>query len=362
MTIVNEYFPQTIFPPGETLKEKLEEMNMGPKEFALRTGKPEKTIIAVLQGTSAITADMSVLFEQVTLIPAHYWLNHQRHYDEFVAKGKRKKIIQQSVQWAKQFPLAEMIKKQWLPQVSTVQDKTAALLNFFGFSSHTAWKKYYFKQQLKVAFSISLEKTNEPYAISVWLRKGDLQAAQLNAGAYSNKKLKEALPSLKQLMASQSLNFFQQLQTICLSAGVKVVHTPAIKKAPIAGATRWINDTPIIQLSSHYKRNDHFWHTFFHEIGHVLLHGKKAIFLEEVAYANKDQNKEKEADTFAHKYILTAEDEEAIKAATLKDKKDIAHLANQLNTSPAILVAKLHQQKRINASWVKEWIHPVVFE
>jgi plasmid maintenance system antidote protein VapI len=62
MTIVNEYFPQTIFPPGETLKEKLEEMNMGPKEFALRTGKPEKTIIAVLQGTSAITADMSVLF------------------------------------------------------------------------------------------------------------------------------------------------------------------------------------------------------------------------------------------------------------------------------------------------------------
>ena len=35
---------------------------------------------------------------------------------------------------------------------------------------------------------------------------------------------------------------------------------------------------------------------------------------------------------------------------------------NQLNTSPAMVAAKLHQLKRINASWVKEWIQPVVFE
>jgi len=39
----NQYFPQVVFHPGETLIEKLEEMRMGPKEFALRTGKPDKT-------------------------------------------------------------------------------------------------------------------------------------------------------------------------------------------------------------------------------------------------------------------------------------------------------------------------------
>jgi hypothetical protein len=31
-----------IFHPGETLAEKLAEMKMGPKEFAVRTNKPEK--------------------------------------------------------------------------------------------------------------------------------------------------------------------------------------------------------------------------------------------------------------------------------------------------------------------------------
>jgi predicted transcriptional regulator len=50
MSMQNRYFPSMVFHPGETLTEKLEEMEMGPKEFALRTDKPEKTIIAVMKG------------------------------------------------------------------------------------------------------------------------------------------------------------------------------------------------------------------------------------------------------------------------------------------------------------------------
>jgi len=68
----NQYFPQSITHPGITLKEKLEELEMGPKEFALRSGKPEKTITAILKGESSITADMAVQFENVTIIPANY--------------------------------------------------------------------------------------------------------------------------------------------------------------------------------------------------------------------------------------------------------------------------------------------------
>ena len=128
---------------------------MGPKKFALRTGKPEKTISAILNGGSAITPDMAVQFENVTRIPAHFWMNHQRGFDEFVAREKRQAVIEQAVEWAKKFPLAEMIKKQWLPQAATIQEKTMEMLAFFGFSNHTAWEDYYFKQQLKVAFRIS---------------------------------------------------------------------------------------------------------------------------------------------------------------------------------------------------------------
>jgi len=300
----NQYFPQSVPHPGETLKEKLEEMIMGPKEFALRTGKPEKTIIAIIKGDSSITPDMAVQFESVTRIPANFWMNHQRNYDEFIAREKRQTVIQEAVKWAKQFPLTEMIKKGWLPSVTTIQEKTIEMLAFFGFSNHTAWEDYYFNQQLKVAFRISLSQTCEPYAISAWLRKGELQAMDLKAKDYSEKKFKEALPKLKAIKANYPDGFFNQLQSICLKAGVKVVHTPRINKAPISGSTRWINDTPFIQLTEQFNDSNSFWFTFFHEAGHILLHGKKDIFLEKVEYSDKDLIKEKEADEFATKWML----------------------------------------------------------
>jgi addiction module HigA family antidote len=310
----NQYFPQSVPHPGETLEEKLEEMQMGPKEFALRTGKPEKTIIAVLKGESSITPDMAVQFESITRIPAHFWMNHQRGYDEYMARVKRKIVIQDAVAWAKQFPLADMIKKGWLPKVTTIQEKTMELLAFFGFSNHTAWEDYFYNQELKVAFRISLAKTEEPYAISAWLRKGELQAAALKAKEYSDKKFKDALPEIKSILTNHPDGFFPQLQSICLEAGVKVVQTPSINKAPINGATRWLKDTPFIQLTDRYKRNDVFWFTFFHEAGHILLHGKKDIFLEQVTYSDKDPIKEKQADDFAVKWTFSAAKETEILA------------------------------------------------
>lgn len=358
----NQYFPQSVPHPGETLAEKLEEMGMGPKEFALRTGKPEKTIIAVLKGESSITPDMAVQFENVTKIPANFWMNHQRGFDEYIAREKRKATIDEAVAWAKQFPVADMIKKGWLPQVATIQEKTMELLAFFGFSNHKAWEEYYFKQQLKVAFRISLAQTNEPYAISAWLRKGELQTATLAAKDYSEKKFKEALPVLKSMMATHPEDFFNQLQRICLEAGVKLVHTPCIIKAPISGSTRWLNDTPFIQLSGRYNRNDSFWFTFFHEAGHILLHGKKDIFLEKVEFSDKDQLKENEADEFAIKWTLTSDEEAEIIAAAPLREEDIRIFAKKFNTHPAIIIGRLQHKKLIPYSLGREFFEPVIFE
>ena len=358
----NQYFPQSRPHPGETLAEKLEEMEMGPKEFALRTGKPEKTIIAILKGDSSITPDMAVQFENVTKIPANFWMNHQRGYDEFVAREKRQTVIEEAVTWAKQFPLADMIKKGWLPPVATIQEKTMEMLAFFGFSNHTAWEDYYFKQQLKVAFRISLAQTNEPYAISAWLRKGELQAAELEANDYSEKKFKEALPELKSIMAQHPEGFFNQLQSICLEAGVKVVHTPCINKAPISGSTRWLNDTPFIQLTGRYNRNDSFWFTFFHEAGHILLHGKKDIFLENLDYSDKDMQKEQEADEFAIKWTLTEDEEVEILAAAPLSEEDIREFARQFNTHPAIIIGRLQHKRLIPFTAGKQFMAPVEFD
>ena len=321
MTKENQYIPSIVFHPGETLGEKLEELNMGPKEFALRSGKPEKTIIAILHGKSAITPDMAVQFENVTKIPANFWMNHQRSFDEFQARLKRQAVIEAATDWAKQFPLSDMITKGWLPERSTIEEKTMELLAFFGFSNHNAWEEYYFNQQLKVAFRISLAQTKEPFAISAWLRRGEIQAAYLNANEFSEKKFKAALQKLKSISSNPLKDSFQFVQTICLEAGVKVTYTPCIANVPIDGATRWLNDTPLIQLSDQTHPIDHFWFTFFHKAGHILLHGKKEIFLENLDYADKNMGKEQEADEFARKWMMLEDEESELIASAFSHKK-----------------------------------------
>ena len=358
----NQYHPQIAFHPGETLAEKLEELGMGPKEFAVRTGKPEKTVIAILNGNSSITPEMAVQFEHVLKIPAHFWLNMQLAYDEFIARKERHKRLAESAAWAKRFPIAEMVKRGWLPAKTTIEEKTSDLLAFFSLSSHAAWEDYYINQQLKVAFRISLAHTKEPYAISAWLRKGELQAAELPTKPYNEKGFKDVLPEIKCIMAKHPDNFFKLLQTLCLEAGVKVVHTPCISKAPIDGSTRWLNDTPLIQLSGRYKRSDIFWFTFFHEAGHILLHGKKDIFLESIEYTDKDNQKEMEADNFAIKWTLSKGEEQKIVQQGSVSTDDVFAFAEKFNTHPAIIVGRLQHEGLVSYSFGRQFIEPVEFE
>jgi len=345
MATVNEFYTNIAFHPGETLAEKLVELRMGPKEFAIRTGKPEKTIIAILKGDSSITPEMAVLFESVLKIPASFWIKRQFSFDEFKAREKRAIAIEEAKDWAKCFPIADMVKCGWIGLQTKAEDKVASLFNFFGLSSPDAWENYFFNQQLKVAFRISLAHTKEPYAISAWIRQGEIQASHLHCCAYSEAHFKKALQEIKTIMATQPDDFFEQLQTICLACGVKVVYTPCIKKAPLSGATRWIDENPLIQLTGRYKQNDRFWFTFFHEAGHILLHGKKEIFLEDIEYSEADLQKEKEADAFAINWTFSNEEEEEVLDATPLTIQIIQEFAKKFNTHPAMIIGRFHKKE-----------------
>lgn len=348
MATVNEFYTDIAFHPGETLAEKLEELKMGPKEFAIRTGKPEKTIIAILKGDSAITPEMAVLFESVLKIPANFWIKRQFSFDEYKAREKRAVAIEEAKDWAKCFPIADMVKCGWLNARTKAEEKVEELFHFFGVSSPDAWKDYFFNQQLKVAFRISLAHTKEPYAISAWIRQGEIQASQLHCGAYSEAKFKKALKEIKTIMATQPDDFFEQLQQLCLACGVKVVYTPCIKKAPLSGATRWIDDNPLIQLTGRYKQNDRFWFTFFHEAGHILLHGKKDIFLEDIEYSEADLQKEAEANDFAVEWTFSNEQEQEVLDAIPLTIESIQEFAKKFNTHPAMIIGRFHKKELLH--------------
>ena len=92
----NQFTPTIVFHPTETLLvEKLSEIGIDIKEFALRTGISEKTIIAILNKETPLTSEMAVLFENITKIPAGFWINKQTRYNEYIAGENRKYTILQ---------------------------------------------------------------------------------------------------------------------------------------------------------------------------------------------------------------------------------------------------------------------------
>jgi HTH-type transcriptional regulator/antitoxin HigA len=56
--------------------------------------------------------------------------------------------------------------------------------------------------------------------------------------------------------------------------GVIFLIIPNLEKTYTDGSACWVNKNPVIALTGRYKRNDNFWFTLAHEIGHDLLHAR----------------------------------------------------------------------------------------
>lgn len=294
--------------PGETLKEKLMEMSMSVKEFALRTGKPEKSVIDIIDGTQSVTTETALLMEKVTWIPAGFWLAKQRNYDEYVLRQKTSRHGGNELAWLRTLPLQEMVEKGWLELGETDSDQVEKALHFFGVASPAAWKDVYFLQKLKVAFRISLGKTANPGAVAAWLRRGEIQSMDMYLDRrYAPKRLKSLLPEISLLLQSPPDTVIGRLTALLADAGIKLLFTESLSGVPIKGATRWIYGWPSIQLLSERQEYEDFRFTVLHEIGHILLHGKKDIFLEQAGFTPDDDpaytKKEQEADVFARKWM-----------------------------------------------------------
>lgn len=95
--------PQSFTHPGITLNEKLMEIGMNVKEFALLLDMPEKTIQDLIKKERSISPEIALKFEKVLNIPAKFWLNYQENYNNAKAKTKieNKKLFLKNIKMKK---------------------------------------------------------------------------------------------------------------------------------------------------------------------------------------------------------------------------------------------------------------------
>lgn len=341
----NQFIPDYAIAPGEILEDELGLRSMTQRELSEKTGLSLKHISQIINGKAPITPETALSFERVLGMTARYWLNLEMLYQEALVRIADKEKLESHAKWAQQFPTLILQKLGFTQKHKDISQKVDSLLRFFGVGSPDEYNVVWGK--VSVQYRQDSRANICQHSCAAWLRAGEVQAHKISCSNYSADGFKKALTEVKQLTQETDPKIFiPKLVDICSKVGVAVVFIPCFPNTGISGATHWLSSNKaVIQLSLRYKTNDHLWFTFFHEAGHILLHGKKKLHLEYNSnYLQPEE--ESEANDFAQKQLIPR----AIWKKILDEKKYhsetyIKTIAKELGISDGIIVGQLQHHK-----------------
>jgi addiction module HigA family antidote len=336
------FSPDYAVAPGQQLAKVLAFRGMSQAELAARIGRPQKTINEIVKGKAAITPDTALQLERALGISAQTWNGLEANYQLQMAEQRDRARLEEYVSWAERLPIAELRKRQKLAEADSKIDLVKVCLKFFGIDSPDSLPG----SSTVASFRKSPAFEPDDLAMCAWLRLGELEAEGIECQPFDRARFRSLLDDLRKLTRETDLQRVKRvLQDECSKCGVAVAFTTELRHTHVSGAARWIApDKAMIQLSCRYKSDDHFWFTFFHECGHVLLHGKKDGFLE-----GKDINtqEEEEANDFASNHLIPRQAlVNLMKERPLSADRLVAFAA-QVGVSPGIVVGQLQKRRRL---------------
>ncbi len=334
--------PDYVVAPGATLKETLDTKGISQVQLAQRTGLTEKTVSQIINGIAPISFDTAEKLEMVTSVPASFWNRREVGYRQGLARRKQLAELAESEAWLKEIPLGELIDRKFVEPSDDPGTLVHRVLQFFGVSSVSAWRDTLLKPA--VQYRGNKAQAKYPGFVAAWLRMGQLQAEEIDCGEFDGQKFRRLLQEDLRALTTTSANVWRaRLPELCAQAGVVTVLTKEIPKASVSGAARWLpkRDVPLIQVSLKYKTDDQLWFSFFHEAGHVLLHGKRKFYVD---YGISDETiEEREANAFARDLLIPPQ--HAGQLPYLRSKASIRRFASSIGVCPGIVVGRLQNDE-----------------
>jgi addiction module HigA family antidote len=333
----NKYAPTVVTPPGETLRDLLEERGIPQAELAARMGRPKKTISEIMNGKAAITPETALQLELVLGVAASFWTVRESNYREYLARQEQNARLARQRRWLERFPLRTMIRLGWIRENKDPAAQVKALLEFFGVASPEQWKALFAGYQ--VAFRRSSAFKSDDRALAAWLRAGVLQAQSIRCEPYDRILFLDRLAEARHLTVEPPEIFQPQLTDLCAGAGVAVAFIPELPGSRASGATQWLSPSKaLIQLSLRYRTDDHLWFTLFHEAAHILFHGKRSIFLEGDRHEGEEEER---ADRWAADFLIPPDDYAELREWKTYSKRALVNFADGLQIAAGIVVGRL---------------------
>lgn len=87
-TPIYGFEPDYAVPPGRTLREVMESLDMSQRELAARMGITVQTLNRIFRGDQSISYETANLLELATNVPARLWNNMEADYREQLVRRK----------------------------------------------------------------------------------------------------------------------------------------------------------------------------------------------------------------------------------------------------------------------------------
>jgi len=352
-TTEHRYEPDYAIAPGETLAELLETRNMSQAELARRAGLSAKHVNLILKGTAGISSDTALKLEHVLQVPARIWNALEANYQGHQSRLAESRELQEHLGWASKELIRELTKRNLVKATREPVQQLREVLRFFGVASIPAWESMWGETAALGAYRLAKQE-GDPVALAAWMRIGELEAADVDTAPFDRDALRRLLPEMRKLTTTDLHEWLPRVKEMCRSVGIVLLIERELPKARVNGVARWLSPKKaLIQLSARYLREDILWFTFFHEVGHLLLHAKRngprdvpPTFID-----TKDSGGrvEDEANAFARDLLIPPPHAAGI--AEIHTLAEVQALADELGISPGIVVGRIHHEGHKGPAW-----------
>lgn len=326
--------PDYVVTTGDFIEEWMEDEHINAAELSRRLGTSRKHVSQLLSGKASLSHSMALALERVTGIPSRIWNQYESGYRSALARRQENEALSKQYEQAKAFPLSYL--RKWGFIKASARDKGGTvreLLSILRVANLDAFESTW--AQGSVAYRRAAVKGDKSHALATWLALAETNETLTTLEPYDEQVLRDLFPELRRLTRDHPVAGLSKARELLRDCGVALELIPAVPGLGIHGATRWVAEHPVIQLSLLGKSDDQAWFTIFHEIGHVVLHSKALLFIEGKTV---DEKAEDEANAFAADVLVPPARRDELPRT--RNLEAVRSLAEELEIAPSIVLGQ----------------------
>jgi HTH-type transcriptional regulator/antitoxin HigA len=350
-----------VFPPGEILREELEERGWSQADLAEILGRPAKLVNEIIAGKRSISPETAQGLADALGTSPDLWMNLESQYQLNRTQRGDNAVVRRAAMF-ELAPIKEMQRRGWIPNTKDVEQLEVSLCAFFGTRTLDD-----IRTQPHVAKKSTSYDAEATPAQRAWVQRVRQIGESVNASPFSENSFRDCIGRLRTLLRDRAE--IRRVPRILADGGVRLVIVEPLEGTRIDGVCVWLTPSqPVIAVSLRFDRVDSFWFTLAHECGHVLRRDgivNPIVDLDLVgdnAIASKDKPEaERLADEFASNFLIP-ENEMANFQARVKplySKDRIRGFAARLEIHPGIVVGQLAFRKQIGYWHSREMLEKV---